>query len=1258
MKPYLPILHSLFVLAMFFSPRALRAEAMISEFVANPASGALEDEDCETVDWIELHNPEATAIDVGGYHLSDNSAEPMQWTIPAPTEIAAGGYLLIYASGKDRSVVGSPLHANFQLAADGDDLLLVKPDGATVVASFTWTNDEPLPNGALRAQLSGVAYGLLPSGESHAFLSQPSPGNANRGSQVELEKVTFSEESGTFTEGFMLDITAPVEGAEIRFSNNGNMPDLFNGKTYNGPIEVNETTIIRARWKHPVSRVTSIIAGRHFIKLSEDAIAEDRKAGAPTLPTFESNLPVVVVETFDTASENVTEFVPVVVNLHEPVDGVTRLTDAPTVSTRAVYRLRGKSSFQFPKKQYRLELRDQTEEDKKLSLLGMAADSDWILNAPWVDKSFIRNTLVYELGRDIGMTAMGTRLVEAFVNEDGGPLNYEEDYRGVYVLTETIKRGGDRIDIERLAPCHEEEPDISGGYVVRFDKVDGPTLPGFGGLQATIPDHDEITAPQRTWISDYIRDFQSRTRGADSSDPVLGFRAVADEQSMVNIMLINEFTKEQDTYIFSHYLHKDRGGPLTFGPLWDYNLCFGAGISTTGTDNWNYSSRNSQLRWEGHVFQGDVEFRQRFIDDWTALRSSHLSVEQWNARIDRHAAPLLDREGSETGPATRNFVVWDTLGERNLNEFISPVTETYEEQIQFLKDWAKDRFDWIDDEFVNPPRLKIANDVLTMTFGSLFASGTAYYTLDGSDPRLPGGDVSPSALVYEEGITLTEPSFLTARHLLGDEWSGQVIERFVVGEQMPSSSNLIVSEIMYRPAQPSTEELAAGFTDRDDFEFLELHNLSDQSLSLFGSQFSDGINFEFGDAASASLPAGSHGVMVRNLDAFRLRYGDEPRVLGRYTGRLSNDGERLALQGGDGIELIALTYNDAWYRETDGAGQSLVLKDAGVPSDWNVSEAWSPSGTLNGTPGSGNATPPVAMPTPHLDVPISIVANDGEATVILDGDATQTYRLEVTEDLADWRPLRTSKDARLTDAAVPYHPTRYYRAVKPEEEGLLTGDHLKTSVGDVVIHPVNHASFVMQWNGKMIYNDPVGNASLYSNFPKADLILVSHEHGDHFNSGTLNAVKHDNTVIITGAAVFNQLSAALKGITTELANGESTEVIGVTVEAIPSYNGRHPEGRDNGYVLTIGDKRLYMSGDTEDIPEMRALKDIDVAFLSMNLPFTMSVADAADAVREFRPRVVYPYHFRNQDGSFSDLERFKELVGREGGVEVRIRDWY
>jgi L-ascorbate metabolism protein UlaG (beta-lactamase superfamily) len=198
----------------------------------------------------------------------------------------------------------------------------------------------------------------------------------------------------------------------------------------------------------------------------------------------------------------------------------------------------------------------------------------------------------------------------------------------------------------------------------------------------------------------------------------------------------------------------------------------------------------------------------------------------------------------------------------------------------------------------------------------------------------------------------------------------------------------------------------------------------------------------------------------------------------------------------------------------------------------------------------------------------------------------------------------------------------------------------------------------------MIYNDPTNGAAAYASFPRADLILVSHAHTDHFSSSTIDAVRGPTAVIIVPQAVYNSLSTAQKAIAIVLTNGASTNVMGLMVEAVPSYNFAtnqtiyHPKGTGNGYVLTIGGRRIYASGDTEDVPEIRALPNIDVAFLCINRPFTMPVDRAASAVRDFRPKVIYPYHYRNQDGTFSDLADFKRRVGQDLGIEVRLRKWY
>jgi L-ascorbate metabolism protein UlaG (beta-lactamase superfamily) len=212
-----------------------------------------------------------------------------------------------------------------------------------------------------------------------------------------------------------------------------------------------------------------------------------------------------------------------------------------------------------------------------------------------------------------------------------------------------------------------------------------------------------------------------------------------------------------------------------------------------------------------------------------------------------------------------------------------------------------------------------------------------------------------------------------------------------------------------------------------------------------------------------------------------------------------------------------------------------------------------------------------------------------------------------------------------------------------------------TSAGDVKITPLYHASTLIEAGGKVIYLDPAKPAKL-SGLPKADLILITDIHGDHMDPESIKEVSKDSTEIFAPPAV-------VKTVTTgkPIANGESKTWGAWTVEAIPAYNLKrgpdpgkffHDKGRGNGYVLTYGGKRFYFSGDTEGVPEMRALKNIDVAFICMNLPYTMPPDEAADAVKAFHPKIVIPYHYRG-----SDLAAFKNALAGTG-IEVRILEWY
>ncbi len=218
----------------------------------------------------------------------------------------------------------------------------------------------------------------------------------------------------------------------------------------------------------------------------------------------------------------------------------------------------------------------------------------------------------------------------------------------------------------------------------------------------------------------------------------------------------------------------------------------------------------------------------------------------------------------------------------------------------------------------------------------------------------------------------------------------------------------------------------------------------------------------------------------------------------------------------------------------------------------------------------------------------------------------------------------------------------------------------------LIIQPINHATMVLTAGAKTIYIDPVGGAAKFQGLTPPDLILVTDIHGDHFDPATLREFLKAGVTLIAPEAVANKLTDLPKvGNVVVLHNGQSTAQGDIGILAIPMYNlpasttdPRHPVGRGNGYVLTIGGKKIYISGDTQGIPEMRSLRDIDIAFVCMNLPYTMDINEAADAVLAFSPRIVYPYHYRGQ-GGLSDVNAFKAKVqAGNKDIDVRLRNWY
>lgn len=292
----------------------------------------------------------------------------------------------------------------------------------------------------------------------------------------------------------------------------------------------------------------------------------------------------------------------------------------------------------------------------------------------------------------------------------------------------------------------------------------------------------------------------------------------------------------------------------------------------------------------------------------------------------------------------------------------------------------------------------------------------------------------------------------------------------------------------------------------------------------------------------------------------------------------------------------------------------------------------------------------------NREVALSLVATPGSK-----------YRLDASTNLDSsnyWGGIVSFQSDgvnRHTDFAARAASARFYRA-QQMTNGALVGDYLATTNGDVLLYPLYHASLLMTWKDKVIYSDPDDDPAYELRYPAgvtADLILITHEHPDHYAPPKLTALRKPTGVIIVPQRVYNMGSfASYRPNAFVLSYGQSTNVGGIHVLAVQGTNNNHALGVNNCYVLTIGGRKIFISGDTGDVPEIRSLTEIDVAFLSMNLPFTMNWLAATNVVRQMRPKVVYPYHYRDSGTFYTNPPLFKAAMSNVLDVEVRLRNWY
>jgi hypothetical protein len=727
----------------------------ISEFMAANTITLL-DEFGDSSDWIEIHNGTSAAVNLLGWFLTVEATNLTQWAFPNYV-LASGDYLVVFASGRDLTAVTNQLHTNFKLPAAGSFLALVNPQ--TNLVSFFAPAYPP--------QQTDISYGVDPDLLDYiGYYSTPTPGdpNATVGPGFTPEPV-FSQVGGTFVNPFSLSVSDGVSNAVIRYTLDGAVPTDVS-PVLAGPLRITNTVQVRTRAFAP-GLLPGLMHSESYIQLTPEAA------------NIASDLPALIIYNFGAGVPSDNEGVPdqfANFSFYEPTNGETHLTNAPTLSHRAGFHVRGSSTRGDAKQAWTVDFWDELDNETDCTPLELPPGKDWVLYAPDnFEPVLIHDPLIYELSNEIGRYAPRTRFIEVYINTAGGPVT-PADYNGIYALEEKIKRGADRIDIAKLNPDDNTPPEVTGGYMLRIDRL-GPGENGLSAAGQTIiygdPKEPVILtperAPQQRYIENYMNAFWAALNSANYTNATVGYPAYIDVGSWIDHHILNVIAFNVDALRLSAYFYKPRQGELIFGPIWDFDRSQGSTdgrdfdpltwTNPGGTDYFNYP-------WWGQMFT-DIDFWQKWIDRYENLRTNLLSTNHIYADIDALVSQVVHEEPREIArwpgwTTPRSGIVSYGTG------YSYDFPGTYQGEVNFLKLWYRDRLNFMDTNLLAKPVFSSSGGPIssgvTLTINGP-PGATVYYCTDGSDPRLPGGAVSPTALVYHSPIALANSTVITARAL-------------------------------------------------------------------------------------------------------------------------------------------------------------------------------------------------------------------------------------------------------------------------------------------------------------------------------------------------------------------------------------------------------------------------------------------------------------------------------------------------------------
>jgi hypothetical protein len=965
---------------------------VINEFVADN-DGLIEDEDGENSDWIEIRNPNSFSLNLKGAHLTDKSNQAMKWTFP-DAMVAPGGYLVVFASSKDRALAGRPLHTNFSLAQEGEYLGLRAPGGTPVWSAFSPTYP---------VQKLGISYGRPGSGAA-GYLVPSTPGAENPATAKVgfVAEPVFSSSRGFYSAPRNVALSCATAGATIRYTTNGTMPTETTGTVYPGTLTLSANTVLRAaafKANFVPSRVETntylFLTGVIGSGVMRTSITQHPTYG-PQMNSALRDLPsmsLVVPGTLDGDIETACsiEYLDPAVTTGGAGAGVV------TPQANAGVKYFGGAFTDFEKKNFRLAFRGSYGDSKLDGDLFPDRRDGWLpagsfdsielrsgSHDMWMRGFYLSNPFTDQILGEMGHMQPHGRMVHLYLNGV---------YHGIYHLRE---RWGAAMAQSYLVGGKEDYESINGNLNVGGWADPGTIYDGDGSAWARI----------KEMRSDY---------------PAIAKHV--DVENYLDFMVMWMFGNAENEYRASG-AHREDGGS-------------GMKIMLNDADGWLSVNQSNQISaWDGNdnntaragviPGKGNGDGPASLLSAWLASGGSDFKIRLAD-RIQRHLGP--GGALSATSNAARLTTMADAFVRPHLAEsarwnFRTPDNWNGARDV-CLQSWIPNRTQTVLTQFRNAGFFPAtAAPVLTPSSGALAAgglvsvagSGTLYYTRDGSDPRLPGGLQNPAAQAVATGgtIAMATPTRLKVRaRSAGGEWSA-LTEAFFVpqgGSALPPGS-VVVSELSY--------DAEAGGA-----EFVELLNVSAQAVNLRGASFTMGIEYAFSNWRDMVLQPGGRMTIVDSDFSFRDRYGWEQGVAGVYRGNLASEGERLILMNAGGGEVFDFTWNGTWEATANGGGHTLVLL-AGA-TNLSSSASWSASIAPGGNPnghdletyaggnpdgdddgdGISNFTHYALAGNGPLRLPEITVTEDGVRwtiyTNVIAADAEVT--MQTSDDLTAWQPM-------------------------------------------------------------------------------------------------------------------------------------------------------------------------------------------------------------------------------------------------------------